>query len=1019
MEELKPIDAWWEDPTIFNVGQRRPHANFIPFPDVNALINSKREASPYYFDLNGQWKFHWAKRPADRPKDFYQPDFNASNWNNIPVPANWEMEGHGVPIYVNDRYPFPKNPPHIPHDYNPVGSYRHTFSVPENWEGRQIFLVFEAVKSAAYFWLNGQFLGYNQDSRTPVEFDISSYLKEKENTIAVEVYRWSDASYIECQDMWRLSGIFRDVYLWAAPQIHIRDFFAKADLSSDYKTGLLDITLNIEGFESNGKAQNLELSLDLFDSEANKKNLGIEEIRWTGKSETVHTFSYAVPKAEKWTAETPNLYHLALSLKKGAEIIEVVGCKVGFRKIEIKNTQVLINGKSITVKGVNRHEHDEYKGQVVDEASMLQDIALMKAANINSVRNSHYPNHYRWYELCDEYGLYVVDEANIETHGMGATLQAEFDEAPHPAYRPEWKEAHLERVERMFERTKNHACIITWSLGNEAGNGENFKAAYQWLKNKDLSRPVQYEQAGEEANTDIVCPMYPTLDYLKSYAESKPDRPFIMCEYAHAMGNSVGNLKEYWDLIEAYDCLQGGFVWDWVDQGIAAEKDGEKYWKFGGDFGDEQVPSDNVFCINGILAPDRSPHPSYWEVKKHYQNIKFRAVDLAKGLIEIKNDFSFISLESYTFEWKIWGEKGLVKTGTFNLRLEPGQKIVQEIEVQSINYDSKVDYFLDLSVKLKDAVLFLAKDFEVAKEQFCLRRKNVQETAEFYAVETRSIQETKTTICVEGTDTKWIFDRNTGLLNTFQYQGFDVLKTPPIPHFWRAPNDNDFGNEMPERCAIWRYAHQTFKLKSIKCSEACVKTVFYSSVLKATFQLHYHIDLKGSLLLDCVFDFQDKTLPELPRVGLFFQIPESLNKIEYFGRGPIENYIDRNSAAHVGRYESTVAKQYYPYIAPQENGYKTEVRWIRFDSSKGYNLKIKGLDTFGISALNYSPEALTRSTRGALHTVDLKAEKVISICVDDQQMGIGGIDSWGAFPLDKYRIYPKTHQLKIILEVGT
>ena len=1001
------METWWENPAIFKVGQRPPHANFIPFPDLDTFLKGKKEGSLFYHSLNGQWKFHWSKKPAERPKDFFKPNFDHSDWDDIKVPSNWEMEGYDIPIYVNDRYPFPKNPPFIPHEYNPVGSYKKTFTIPKNWKGREVFMVFEAVKSAAFFWINGQFLGYNQDSRTPIEFDLTTYLKEDENVISVEVYRWSDGSYLECQDMWRLSGIFRDVYLWSSPEVHIRDFFVQADLDQNYEDGTLNLEVEIESFLKDNSALSSDFFLEwqLFEHKAlkTKGTLGLP----TGKQKI------KIKSPKKWTAETPNLYQLALILKddKGKHL-EVVGCKIGFRKIEIKNGQFLLNGQPILFKGVNRHEHDELRGQVVDEKSMIRDIELMKQGNINAVRNSHYPNVTRWYELCDEYGLYLVDEANIETHGMGSELSHKsFDPKPHPAYREEWKAAHLDRVERMFERTKNHASIITWSLGNEAGNGENFKIAYDWLKAKDHSRPIQYEQAGEEENTDIVCPMYPSLEYLESYAKNNPYRPFIMCEYAHAMGNSVGNLTDYWELIEQFDCLQGGFIWDWADQGLIDERNGLKYWKFGG----IEEPSDLNFCINGILFPDRTPHPAYWEVKKVYQNIKIRAIDLEKGLFEIYNDFSFTDLADFKFEWKLWKEEGVLAEGQFQINLPPRKKLLQKIDYQHISSKDHSECFMDFSVKTLGGQPFLPKNFEVAKEQFqVISTSDIPKISRNLLV-SNAVDFSKSQILIESEHSKWAIDPKTGLLTSMLFRNNELLQTPIIPHFWRPPNDNDFGNGMPARCAVWRRASENFELKSLKTGADFVETHLWLKEVEVDFHLYYQF-LQGELKIRCQFEPHKMDLPELPRIGLFFQMPEAFDQIRYFGRGPHENYIDRKAAAQIGIYESTVGEQFHPYISPQETGYKTDVRWLILNNQKGIRLKISGHPTFGMSALPYSPEQLTRAACGSLHTLDLVKESVVSISVDFQQMGVGGIDSWGAFPLEKYRIYPKKYTFEISLK---
>lgn len=1013
-------DTWWQDSTVFKVGQRQPHAHFIPFSNKEALFNTRFENSPFYHSLNGIWQFHWVKKPADRPILFYKKKFDASNWDTIKVPSNWEIEGYGTPIYVNDRYPFPKNPPFIPTDYNPVGSYRKDFEVPNHWRGRQVFIVFEAIKSAAYFWINGHFLGYNQDSKTPVEFDITNYIEKGKNTIAAAVYRWSDGSYLECQDMWRLSGIERNVYLWSAPRIHIRDFFVKSTLTDNYKNGLLQLKVEVEHFEESLTADIFQLTPTLSDK--NQSQIPLQLIEATTVGEEAHKrflhYIFKIEKPLKWSAETPNLYQLTLTLQdKDGQITEVVGCKIGFRTIEIKNAQLYINNQAITLKGVNRHEHDEYTAHVIDEESMIRDIQLMKQANINAVRNSHYPNARRWYELCDEYGLYVVDEANIETHGMGSELShIPFDPAPHPAYRPEWKAAHLDRVQRMFERSKNHASIIIWSLGNEAGNGENFKTAYNWLKKQDNSRPIQYEQAGEESNTDIVCPMYPPLEYLKSYANKRPARPFIICEYAHAMGNSMGNLIDYWNIIDQHDCLQGGFIWDWVDQGLAAEKNGEKYWKFGGDYGDENTPSDANFCINGILAPNRSPHPSYWEVKKVYQNIKFQLINPQRGILDIKNDYSFINLDAFKFNWVLWSESGTLKEGSFTIVIAPSSRQQQLIDYQDIEFNNELEYFLDISVTTKKKQALIPKGFEIAKEQFLVQASR-QSTKKLRAASfTKLIKKDKEIILAEKSS-QWQIDRQNGLLKSWSYKGKELLKTPILPHFWRPPNDNDFGNNMPERCAIWKNAGQSSDLKNLKISAQSVNAHLFLKKVQTDYFIQYQID-DGGIRINIAFRPQNLTLPELPRLGVYFQISPEFSKLTYFGRGPHENYTDRQTSAHLGIYKSTIEKQFHPYISPQETGYKTDIRWLQLGNSTSLGIKIIGQPTFGASALHYSPNQLTRTAWGSLHTYDLQKEDAISVCIDYHQMGLGGINSWGAFPLEKYRIYPSAYDFEFKLGIS-
>ncbi len=998
---------FWENPEVFNIGQEMPHATFLPYPDATFLWQNVKENPPWYKSLNGIWKFKYVDAPDTRPKGFYQNSYDTSFWGDIKVPANWELEGYGIPIYVNDRYPFPKNPPYIPHDNNPVGSYKKTFIIPDEWEGRQIYIHFGSVKSAAHFWINGEWLGYNQDSMTPIEFDITKYLKKGENTISVEVYRWCDGSYLECQDFWRLSGIQREVYLFSRNQIHIRDFFAKGNLTSDYVDGLLDLNISLQN--TTQQQWNGTIRCELYT--AAKELLFSKDIACKIASKNASfSIQEQLKNLLKWTAETPNLYRLSLTLlDQDNTMLEVVGCNVGFRKVEIKNAQLLINGKAITVRGVNRHEHDEVTGRMITEESMILDIKLMKQYNINAVRNSHYPNDARWYELCDAYGLYVVDEANIETHGMGSNYSTPYDESVHPCNLPEWKAAHLDRVYRMFERTKNHPSVIIWSLGNEAGNGPNFKAAYQWVKSKDNTRPVQFEQAGEEENTDIVCPMYPSIEQIEAYATKNPKRPYIMCEYAHAMGNSVGNLIDYWDLINTYPVLQGGFIWDWVDQGIAAyTEDGEKYWKFGGDFGPPDTPSDGNFCINGLLFPDRTPHPAIWEVKKCYQPINFKAVNLEKGVIEISNDFDFILLSNFEINWKIWSKGTIVKKGYLqNPHIPAGTS-------KQFQFDFKVDFEPNAPYFLNFAAIYQGRNdksipfgHEVAKEQFLLHDTDTEIEEEILNREFSMI-ESSASYLISGNDFEVSINTLTGLLTSYKYLKTECIIEALRPNFWRAPNDNDFGNQMPDRTKIWKYAGQNTQLKNIEIQsqsikKVTIKTDLYLLDVDCDFGIIYTIDANGKVTIDCDFKTGSNKLPELPRLGLYFKIPDSFDHVQWHGRGPFENYIDRKYAAHIDWYEKKITDMGHDYISPQETGNREDTSKLVLKSTNGIQLEVLGDPAFGFSTLPYSLAALTQEQRGSLHHIDLKKEVAVSICLDHFQMGVGGINSWGAYPLDKYR----------------
>jgi len=1020
--------AFWEDPQIFNINQENPHVPVVPFPDIETFVGQDKKKSPFYFCLNGKWKFSWVEKPSDRPIDFFKPDFDFHKWDEIVVPGHWELNGFGYPIYVNDRYPFPKNPPYIPHDYNPVGSYIKTFTLPDDWENRIIFLQFGAVKSAGFFWINGKWLGYNQDSKTPVEFNITPYLKKGENTIAVEIYRWSDGSYLECQDFWRMSGITRDVFLWSASPTYIRDYFVQSDLTNDYKDGLFSVMVDLAKHELpdykiqplNTANRQLRLECQLREPNENNTILFQKEIALDSRrSKHQIKFQKKITTPRKWSAEFPNLYQLLLILKdEQGKVIAVNGTKIGFRKVEIKNAQLYFNNVPLTLKGVNRHEHDQYTGQVISEASMIVDIFLMKQYNINAVRNSHYPNADKWYELCDQYGLYVIDEANIESHGMGYEKES-------LAKDPTWGPAHLDRTKRMLERSKNHPSVIIWSLGNEAGNGVNFYQTYEWIKQRDPSRPVQYEQAHEDWNTDIVCPMYPSIDKLISFAEKQDGRPLIMCEYAHAMGNSLGNFADYWEVIHQHRVLQGGFIWDWVDQGLAKKtSDKKNYWAFGGDFGPDDVPSDTNFCINGLLFPDRAPHPHIREVEKLYQNINFKAIDLPAGQIKVINCFNFRSLKNLLLKWEIISVEGIISSGTLRELNIPAQKEKKiNLNLADIKWGSGKQYYLNLFIFSMENSPGIPTREIIASEQFTFtsipdstkrkRKISIKKPVDF--------KETDNEIQLSQAGLRLVIDKKTGLCRDLSSKGINFFEAAPVPNFWRAPVDNDFGYGMPNHCAIWRYAGKNRLLKSINhktepSGSVVIESHFWLSDVQADFFMQYQLKENGILQIECDFHpARPEELPEIPRIGLHLLLNRTLKHVSWFGRGPFENYPDRKSAAHFGKYTSTVKAMYEPYITPQENGNRQDTHWVCFTNKKGVGLRVESKDLFAFTSTPFSPETLSRNERGEMHTIDLKDAHKISLCLDHKQMGIGGIDSWLSSPLEKYRIHPKNYSFSFKL----
>jgi beta-galactosidase len=1019
-----------EDPEITGVNNLPPHVWTVPFPNVKSFSSQKRLETPWCKILNGNWKFNWSKNPMERPVEFYREDFDVSSWKEIPVPSDWQMYGYDYPIYTNIQYPFhadpPLNvkdlnqqdmrnlkagenpskadPPYIPKEFNPVGSYKTKFTLPADWKGKRIVLHFGGVNSAAYYWLNGVRLGYSEDSKTPVEFDITGNLKQGENTLAVEVYRWCDGSYLEDQDFFRLSGIERDVFVYATPLVHIYDYTVQTDLINNYTDADLTVSAEISNFIPGLTTGSYSIEMKLSDKDNKEIISASQKVSISGKSGTTVTFKQPIKNPLKWTAETPDLYQLTLILKGGKET-EVTGSKIGFREVEILNGKLCINGKPIYIKGVNRHEHDEKTGHVISEEGMLKDIELLKQYNLNAVRTCHYPDDPRWYELCDQYGIYLVDEANIESHGMG------YDPKQTLGNKPEWLKAHMNRTMRMVERDKNHPSVIIWSLGNEAGNGSNFYATYDWIKQFDKTRPVQYERAELERNTDIFCPMYMKAAQMEEYARKYSDRPLIQCEYSHAMGNSVGDFQDYWNVIEKFPMLQGGFIWDWVDQGIAQyDKDGKKYWAYGGDFGPSNVPSDNNFCNNGVISPDRRPHPTLFEVKKVYQNIKFSAVDIKTGRIEIRNGFIFTNLDQYNFRYSI-EENGIpVKEGNLpTLALLPGESKVITIP---FDFDLKSDceYFLVLQALQKTSTEMIPAGHIVAYEQFSLPFGN-QASALVSSEGSISLKQGSDGIIITGEGFIIRFD-SLGWLAGYTMNNKQLLVASLRPNFWRAPIDNDYGNNMPVRLHVWKAASDNIRVFYVKSRQvspsiAEVHALYEIPTVKGTWESKYTIFSDGRIDVYQYFHTADRGLPEIPRIGMRMQLNDEFQNMQYFGRGPWENYTDRKTSALVSKYSGKVSDQFFLYVRPQENNYHTDVRWFSLTNDAGTGLMITGKPVFCTSALNNPMEDYDDGEKkDQRHITDVVPRNFIEWCIDYRQMGVGGDDSWGAKPLSKYMLYP-------------
>lgn len=983
-----------ETPEIVAVNTLPPHVSVIDYTNTATLQEGKYK-SPMVKLLNGKWKFFWSKNPALRPVDFYKESFDISSWKEIPVPSDWQMEGYDYPIYVNFQYPYDEKPPFIPKDYNPVGAYKVDFTIPDSWKGKQVIIHFGGVNSAAYYWLNGNKLGYSEDSKTPVEFDLTPFLKDGKNTLSTEVYRWCDGSYLEDQDFFRLSGIERDVYLYALPKTQIYDYFAIGNLKNNYTDGSLDVTVEVKNLQEKKYA----VELKLLDAD----NRAVITSKKPVKGKIV--FKEAIKNPLKWTAETPALYQLVLTLFENGKAIQTTGSKVGFRSIEILKGQLCVNGRSIDIKGVNRHEHDEKYGHVISEESMMKDLQLMKECNINAVRTCHYPNDPLWYELCDKYGIYLVDEANIESHGMGYDLDKTLGN------KPQWLEAHLNRTVRMVERDKNHPSIIIWSLGNEAGNGYNFYATYDWIKRRDSSRPVQYERAGLDRNTDIFCPMYARSWEMEEYAKKHSDRPLIQCEYAHAMGNSVGDFQDYWNVIDRYPILQGGFIWDWVDQGIAQyTKDEKKYWAYGGDFGPADVKSDNNFCSNGIISPDRRPHSAYYEVRKVYQNIKFKAVDLNRGLIEIKNNFVFTSLDKFNFSYTIEENGKEIKSQSLEkINVPPQQTQALTISYTEIKPKPNVEYFLILKATTQENSDVLKAGSQIAYEQFKLPIEWRQPTSAAVSGEL-NLSAAGNQISVQGKDFSITFNEN-GWISSYQLLGKEILKEPLIPNFWRAPIDNDYGNNMPQRCAVWKHVMDSCKIISKSAQNIGhvveIKILYNLSLIHGTWEAVYMIEADGKINVTNDFYSGHKQLPELPRIGMRTKLHAEFNNMLYFGRGPWENMIDRNTSALVSRYSQKVTDQYLIYVRPQENNYHTDLRRFALTNDAGLGLMAVGSPVFSGSALPWAMEDLDDGdNKDQRHITDVPAKDFVEWMIDYKQMGAGGDDSWGARPWNKYLLFP-------------
>ena len=997
----------WKDPRINEVNRAPMHANYFAYESADAAKKGVKENSANFMSLNGSWKFSWVKDADARPTDFWKTGFDDKGWNDLPVPGLWELHGYGDPIYVNIGYAwrnqFKNNPPYVPTENNHVGSYRKEIMVPASWKGKDIIAHFGSVTSNMYLWVNGKYVGYSEDSKLEAEFNLTPYLKAgQKNLIAFQIFRWCDGTYLEDQDFFRYSGVGRDCYLYARDKKRIEDIRVTPDLDANYQNGSLNIALNQKG---SGKV-NLIL-----------KDASGKEVATTQATKGKATLEVENP--HKWTAETPYLYTLYASLEGSNEVIPV---KVGFRKVELKNAQVLVNGQPILIKGANRHELDPDGGYVISKERMIQDIQVMKQFNLNAVRTCHYPDNNFWYELCDQYGIYVVAEANIESHGMGYGEET-------LAKREDYALAHMERNQRNVQRGFNHPSVIIWSLGNEAGYGPNFEAAYDWIKAEDPSRLVQYEQAGKTGKTDIYCPMYLGYDRCEEYSKDEQyQKPLIQCEYAHAMGNSEGGFKEYWDIIRKYPKYQGGFIWDFVDQSVRwTSKNGKMIYAYGGDFNRFDA-SDLNFCDNGLISPDRVPNPHMYEVGYFYQNIWTNPADIKNGEISIFNEYFFRDLSAYYLEWQLLKNGKIMRSGRVE-DLNVGPQQTAKIKLPIGNICSCSEWLLNVAYKLKNTEGLLTAGHTVAKQQLVLnpyKASNMelknQTKSNQDIVEPTLKENDQRYLIVNGENFRIEFDKTNGYLSKYQINGLDMIKEGSYlqPNFWRAPTDNDFGAYLQIRYAVWK--NPKIKLVSMQQymanQQAIIEASYELPEVSAKLNLTYVINNEGAIkVTQKMTADKNAKVANLFRFGMQMQMPRSFDKVEYYGRGPVENYIDRKANADLGIYRQSVAEQFYSYIRPQETGTKSDLRWWKTLNVSGRGIQVVAAEPFSASALHYTIESLDEGTHKQQgHSPEVDEANLTNFCFDLIQAGLGCEDSWGRIARPEYQVPYGDYEFTFILK---
>ena len=1004
----------WENPNVVGSNKEQPHA---------MLFHAEEKAgNPNVVSLNGIWKFKWSPDPQSRPVDFYAENYSTKEWDDIMVPGNWELQGFGIPIYTNISYPFKKDEPRVssepPQHFtsyknrNPVGCYSSNFFVPENWSNKQVFVNFGGVSSAMYLWVNGEKVGYSQGSMTPAEFDITKYIRKGENKMAIEVYRWCDGSYLEDQDMWRLSGIFRDVDLVARPKTFIRDFSVQAEPEDDYSKALVDVRLNIDN-RSNENCDGLKVEATISGYSATNDLVNVLLSKEIGflklQSENRIELRTVLENPRLWSAEIPYLYQLVLKLKNSKdEVLETFDWKLGIRKIEVKGEVFYVNGQAVKLKGVNRHEHHPRTGRYVNRQTVIRDIELMKQANINMVRTSHYPNDPIFYELCDKYGLYVMDENNQESHGYGIGNTVIGDS-------PEWKKAHVSRAVSMVERDKNHACVIMWSLGNEGGKGRNFEAMADTIKKLDPTRLVFSDS--DRGVSAIYDEGYLHPDKLLVLANEITDKPVFMREYAHAMGNSEGNLKEYWGIINSHPDIVGAAIWDWVDQGIAKKIDGspmkyennpgelklndDEFWAYGGDFGDQ--PNDGAFCINGLVGADRIPHPHYYEVQKVYQYIDFQLENLSPLTVKITNNYGFISTSDINFVYEFLSNGKSIGSGLLDCPpLAPGSSQNVVINLPE-NYDQANDeIILNLYARLKKPELWAETGFTVAREQFILKTTVPQKIGA--TVAELWVNETQSAVVVEAGNSRFSFDKTSGALSSWKVKGKELLKGSLEPYFWKPANDNQKRNGYDKRLGKWKEAAGRRKIEDVEVQKkedlAVITFAEKLTDIGAGCELVYTINGNGKLQVEAAYTPEAEGIPLMPKFGMRMRLPSDLNTIDWYGRGPFENYPDRKTGYLIGLYQLKLENFISDYVVPQDNANRSDVRWFTLSNKKKESIKVTGLQALCFRAWPYIEEDLEK----ARHPYELPQRDFINLNIDLNIHGVGGNDSWGARTLDKYTI---------------